>query len=133
MAQQLAEKFIEALRKVESGENVDSIVGLFSDSCEIGNVTLSKTLHGTDGAKEFWTHYKNTLGDVRSEFKNKVYADGTAALEWTTEGETADGHHISYDGVSILESEDGKITRLFAYFDPGKLGKQIGGEQAAHG
>ena len=132
MAENITEEFIDALEKLETGDDIDTIAGLFADNCEVGNVTLSKTLHGTEGAKEFWTHYKSTLGDVRSVFKNKIVSDGTSALEWTTEGETESGeHHINYEGVSILETEGGKITRFFAYFNPNKLGNQI--TEAQHG
>lgn len=128
MAEEITEKFIDALTKLESGEDVDTIASLFADGCEVGNVTLSKTLHGTDGAREFWTHYKSTLGDVRSVFKNKIVSGNASALEWTTEGGE---NHVSYEGVSILETDGEKITRFFAYFNPNKLGEQL--SEAHHG
>ncbi len=132
MAEDITEKFIYALEKLETGDDIDTIASLFADECIVGNVTLSKTLHGAEGAKEFWTHYKATLGDVRSVFKNKIISDGRSALEWTTEGTGDNGEHpINYEGVSILETEDGKITRFFAYFNPNKLGNQI--SEAHHG
>jgi len=131
MAEDLTQTFIEALETLESGGDVETICNLFSERCEIGNVTLSKTLTGKDGAREFWTNYKATLGDVRSVFKNKIVADGTSALEWTTEGQNEDSREISYEGVSILETDGSQITRFFAYFNPNKLGNQV--SEAAHG
>lgn len=123
MSKELADRFIGALEKIESGGDVEEMAGLFADECEIGNVTLSETLHGRDGVEEFWTHYKKTLGDVRSDFRNKIVTDGTMALEWTTKG-GKDGD-VEYDGVSILETDGDKITRFFAYFNPAKLGTQL--------
>jgi ketosteroid isomerase-like protein len=62
---------------------------------------------------------------VASSFRNVIVSDGRAALEWTTTGTSAAGVPISYEGVSILEMADGKITRFRAYFDPHDLGLQI--------
>ena len=57
-------------------------------------------------------------------FRN-VFATGEgAALEWTTEG-TSNGDAVSYDGVSILEVEGGKVGRFMAYFDTRRLTRQV--------
>lgn len=125
MAHQLAEEFIDALRELEETESSEKIVALFDDSCEIGNVTLTETMSGKDGAEEFWTNYRQTFGEIKSVFKNKITSETTAALEWDSTGTNADGGEINYEGVSILEFEGDKIKRFFAYFNPGKLGNQI--------
>ena len=122
MSREITETFIKELEKVESGESVEALAALFSENCEIGNVTLAEPLRGSDGAAEFWTHYQKTLGNVRSVFKNRIVTDDRSALEWTTEGE--DGE-IAYSGVSIIEHDGKKISRFFAYFDPAKLGTQL--------
>lgn len=79
----------------------------------------------------FWEAYRDTFGEVASTFRNVIVSDGRAALEWTTTGTSAAGASISYEGVSILEIADSKITRFRAYFDPHDLGLQI--EQTSHG
>jgi hypothetical protein len=43
--------------------------------------------------------------------------DGTAFLEWTSHG-SIDGQAFDYDGVSVLESDDDRITAFRTYFDP---------------
>jgi hypothetical protein len=125
MSEQTAEKFIEALGNLEKSEDIETIVALFADDAEIGNVTLTNKLNGADGAKEFWTNYRKTFGEVSSEFTNKIHSENVSALEWTTVGTSANGSEINYDGVSILEFEGEKIKRFFAYFNPAKLGHQI--------
>ena len=121
MSEKLAEKFVEALNKLESDRDLETIAGLFSDECEIGNVVTDKS----SNAREFWETYRKNFDEVNSEFKNKVYGKGNAALEWTTSGKTSKGEEFEYSGVSILEFDEDKITRFHAYFDPAKLGKQI--------
>lgn len=125
MSEKQAEKFIEALGKLEHNEDVEKIAGLFADDAEIGNVTLTETLSGADGAREFWTNYRKTFGQVSSEFSNKIHSGNVSALGWTTTGTSANGSEINYDGVSILEFDSEKIKRFFAYFNPTKLGYQI--------
>lgn len=119
------EKFIKALEKLETDENVDEIVGLFAENCEVGNVTTTENLKGERGAREFWTNYKKTFGEIRSTFKNKIVSENTAALEWKSTGTSQEGSEINYEGVSILETDGDKITRFFAYFNPAKLGQEI--------
>jgi ketosteroid isomerase-like protein len=66
---------------------------------------------------------------VTSTFRNVIVSDGRAALEWTTTGTSSAGDPIAYEGVSILEMADAKITRFRTYFDAHDLGRQM--EQGA--
>lgn len=127
MAENTAKQFIDALHKLESDRDLETICGLFSEDCDIGNVvTDGKEI----GVKEFWTSYRESFGEVESVFRNEIFTDDVTALEWTTSGTNSDGHEFEYDGVSILETEGDQITRFHAYFNPNKLGKQIVAEDA---
>ena len=61
---------------------------------------------------------------MKSTFRNVFAAEERAALEWTTEG-TSNGDTVTYDGVSILEIDGGKVRRFIAYFDPRALTPQV--------
>ncbi len=125
MSQKVAQQFVEALWKLEEDEDVEALVGLHTEDCEVGNVSVPRTFTGHDGLREFWKAYRATFGEMKSEFRN-VFADdeGHAALEWTTNG-TSDGNEVSYDGVSILEIEGDKVRRFMAYFDSRQLNPQV--------
>lgn len=125
MIEQTAERFIEALAKLEAERDLETIVGLFAERCEVGNVVAPEKFEGPEGAREFWTKYRETFGEVRSAFRNRIIGDKTAALEWTTEGTSTGGAPVTYDGVSILEIEGERITRFRAYFHAEALGRQI--------
>ncbi len=127
MAENTAKQFIDALHKLESDRDLETIVGLFSEDCEIGNVvTEDKDI----GVEQFWTSYRESFGEVESTFRNEIITGDRTALEWTTTGTNGEGHKFKYDGVSILETDGDKITRFHAYFDPNKLGKQIVAEDS---
>ncbi len=125
MSKEVADKFVEALRKLEQDRDVEALVEIHTDDCDVGHVAVPKTFSGHDGLREFWTSYRDTFGEMRSEFRN-VFADdaGHAALEWNTTGD-ANGNDVSYDGVSLLEIEDNKVSRFRAYFDPRTINEQV--------
>ncbi len=133
MSEQTVRRFVEALGRLEAGRELEPIVGLFSEDCEVGNVVSPGKFRGREGAREFWgAKYRDTFGEVRSTFRNISATDGGGAvLEWTTEGTANDGTAVSYDGVSILEIDGGLIRRFRAYFDAGSLGRQLAGRAQA--
>ena len=129
MSEQLAEKFIEALGRLEAERDLETISALFSEESEVGNVVSPEKFHGREGAREFWgSKYRDTFGEVRSTFRNVFATETRAALEWTTEGTAQDGTPVRYDGVSILETDGERVTRFCAYFDAGDLGRQLTGK-----
>jgi steroid delta-isomerase-like uncharacterized protein len=124
MSKEVADGFVEALRKLEEDRDVEALVEIHTEDCEVGNVSGTQTFRGHDGLREFWTEYRKTFGEMKSTFRNVFATEEGAALEWTTGG-TSDGDRVSYDGVSILEIEDGKIRRFMAYFDTRDLTQQV--------
>jgi len=129
MATNIAEQFIEALRALEEKRELELMAALYAEESETGNINAPEKFTGQTDAREFWTKYRETFGEVHSTFRNRIITDTRAALEWTTEGTTANGAPVNYEGVSILEIEGDRITRFRAYFDPEALGRQI--ERAA--
>ena len=125
MSKEVANKFVEALWKLEQERDVEALVQIHTENCDVGNVAVPRTFSGHDGLREFWTSYRDTFGDMKSEFRN-VFADeaGHAALEWHTSGE-ANGNEVSYEGVSLLEIQNDKVTRFRAYFDPRRVNEQV--------
>jgi ketosteroid isomerase-like protein len=132
MSEQAANRFIEALGRLEAERDLETIVRLFAPDCEVGNVVSPEKFRGREGAREFWgAKYRDTFGEVRSTFRNVFATETRAALEWTSEGTASDGSPIRYEGVSILETDGELVTRFCAYFDAGRLGRELTGK--AHG
>jgi ketosteroid isomerase-like protein len=123
------QQFIEALQVLERDSDPTAMLDLFMENSEAGNIVSTREFIGVEGAREFWETYRNSFGEVDSTFRNVIVSNDRAALEWTTTGTSAAGTPIAYEGVSILEMADGRITRFRAYFDPHDLGRQM--EQGA--
>ncbi|MCU1288963.1 MAG: hypothetical protein JWN60_1192 [Acidobacteria bacterium] len=128
MAEELAKKFIEALHKLESERDLETIVNLFEENAEVGNVVMRNR---NTTAREFWKSYRDNFDSIESIFRNEIITGKNAALEWTSKGTSPDGNDFEYNGVSILEMNGDKISRFQAYFDPNNLGHQIIDEKSA--
>jgi hypothetical protein len=112
MTQQIAYRFIEALSALEHDGELEPIIDTFGDSCEIQTWVTTAKLHGKEGARVLWNHYKTAFRQVHSTFRNIVVDDNRIALEWTAAGVDRSGQEIHYDGVSILDTEEAGITRF---------------------
>ena len=121
MPSPILDTFIRALQAAEAGGDPGPLAQLFTDDAELSNLTRHGPWRGVDGARQFWAEYLHSFGQVRSQFRNVVEADGTAVLEWESEGTLADGRPVSYRGVSILETAGDRVKRFRAYYDTAAL------------
>ena len=124
MSREIANSFVEALRRLEEDGDVEALVEIHTEDCEVGNVSVREAFRGHESLREFRTEYHKTFGEMKSTFRNVFATEEGAALEWTTQG-TSNGDAVSYDGVSILEIENGKVSRFMAYFDTRRLTHQV--------
>src|SRR5829696_7543832 len=102
VSKEVADKFVEALRRPEEDRDVKALVEIHTEDCDVGNVAVPRTFSGYDGLREFWKGYRDTFGEMKSEFRNVFAGEaGHAVLECNTSG-IANGKDVSYDGVSLL-------------------------------
>lgn len=125
MTERRSDRFIDALHRLEDEGDVEPIAALFADDATLSNPAHQMRETGPDAARGFWRTYRGTFDEIHSEFRNVVETDGTAALEWRSQGRTSDGKDFRYDGVSVIEYDDGGIHAFRAYFDPTELGVQF--------
>jgi ketosteroid isomerase-like protein len=122
MAMERAQRFVDALARLEESGDVEPLLELFSDDAQVSNVASRRTFHGRDGARDFWREYK---GMLKSTFRNMIEAGDRVALEWESSGTAHNGAAVDYEGVSIIEWDGDRISRFYAYFDPRVLGQEL--------
>ena len=118
MSRALAERFIDTLHTLEADRDADVLAALYADGAVAGNTATTRTFDGPEGAREFWTGYRDTFSEIRSEFRSVLADDESAALEWRSTGTLGGGDDVAYEGVTVLEFDGDRITRSTAYFDP---------------
>ena len=128
MATERAQRFVDALAKLEESGEMESLISLFAEDARVSNVASRRVFSGLEGVRQFWRDYKGMLARVKSTFRNMIESGDRVALEWETQGTAQNGAAVNYEGVSIIEWDGDKIRRFYAYFDPGLLGREI-----AHG
>ena len=125
MSAETVRRFMDGLTMLERERDVEALVAVFAEGADVGNVVSPRAFAGREGARDFWTTYRGSFGEVESSFRNVIAEDGRAALEWTTRGTSPEGKPVEYDGVSILEFAGDAVTRFRAYFNPEALGQQM--------
>lgn len=117
MASKTAEKFMQTLQEIEANKDVEPLVSLFTEDAQLNNLATPSTLQGKDGARQFWQKYLSVFQQIHSKFTNVVESNGSAVLEWISEGTLTSGEPLKYQGVSIIETVDGKVQRFRTYYD----------------
>lgn len=117
MASETAERFMQALQKIEQTKDVEPLVSMFSEDAELSNLATPSPLHGKEGARQFWQKYLSVFQNIRSKFNNVVESNGSAVLEWTSEGALSSGEALNYRGISVIETENGQVRRFRTYYD----------------
>lgn len=108
------DKFIKALERAEQTRDVAPLAAVFTETAELHSYTRDR--RGRDAAS-FWKEYLDAFDDVRSRFTRVDDRDGSAVLEWESEGRLPGGAPIRYEGVTLLEFEGERVRRFRTYFD----------------
>ena len=66
MSKEVADRFVEALWKLEEDRDVEALVEIHTQNCSVGNVAVSKIFSVHDGLREFWTDYRKTFDEMKS-------------------------------------------------------------------
>lgn len=133
MPNAVVDQFLQALERLEQDSDVAPMVALFAEGAQIGNTAAQgELMTGLEAVRSFWRMYRETFREVRSSFRTVLADEAHAALEWTSEGMSHTGEPIRYDGVTMLDFADGRITRLYGYYNPGVITRQRLSVSMAH-
>ncbi|MET0693316.1 MAG: nuclear transport factor 2 family protein [Propionibacteriaceae bacterium] len=114
---ELTEQFISALHQLHADSDATALVALFSADATLTKLGDHNEAHGADGAEKFWQDYRAVFADIEATFTHTTADESTVALEWTSTGSLANGHPLSYSGVSVLEGDGEQISGFRTYYD----------------
>jgi ketosteroid isomerase-like protein len=113
---EMAQKFMDSLKKVEQEQDVSPLLELFSEDATLERLT-HKTYKGKDDARAFWEEYLEPFEEVRTEFFNVTEDGESIVLEWASQGRLQGGKEIHYRGVSSFDVADGAVKSFRTYYD----------------
>jgi ketosteroid isomerase-like protein len=129
MAEERAERFVEALHALERDGEIGPLAQLFDDDCTL--VTPETSREGASDARRFWLGYRGLFDEVLSEFHRVAEAGDLVTLEWTTRCRLDGGGDFSYDGVTLLDFDGERISRFRTFFDPAPVRRALSDAAAA--
>jgi limonene-1,2-epoxide hydrolase len=130
MTQEVAYRFIEALAALEHDEQIDPILDIFSEACDLANSGSPDIHEGKQGARDYWHKYRCNFRTIQSDISNIITGDNSIALEWTAHAIDRSGKEMQYNGVSVLDIRGQTIVRFRAYFDTRHMNEKIPPQQA---
>jgi steroid Delta-isomerase len=81
---------------------------------------------GEEGLRRFFAGITRTFRRMELTPDDTFHAGGRVAVRWTGRGESHEGVEVEYAGIDVFEiDDDGRITRLWAYWDPRQLFAQL--------
>ena len=113
----MTERFTEALHHLDADNDAEPLVELSGDDTRLMKLDEAHETQGKDGARRFWTDYRNVFGEIRTTFTHTVAGEGSAALEWISEGTLSDGKPFSYRGVTVIEGDEDRLSGVRTYYD----------------
>jgi steroid delta-isomerase-like uncharacterized protein len=114
--------------------DVERVISVFTDECIYEDVPLSVVNHGKDELRAFAQQVFDAFPDLRIEPTAQVASDDWALLEWIMSGThqgdlpgmPATAKRFSVRGATVLQLENGQISRNSDYWDMATLRTQLG-------
>jgi ketosteroid isomerase-like protein len=110
-----ARGFADALQTFEKDGDAAAFAALFTADA----VTQRFDARGERRCQveQFWTEYRDQFDSISTRFYDVVESGDRAALEWTSDATLSDGRPITYRGVTVIDLDGDKISRLRTYYD----------------
>ena len=119
MPNRAVQAFMDGLHAMEESRELQALVSMFAERCELESPARGVRFEGRDGARRFWSDYLSAFEDVHSVFTRVTEGGNSAAREWRSDAHPAGGGTpLSYRGVSLIEFDDeGHVARFCTYYD----------------
>lgn len=131
-------KVVRLLFEAFNERDLERAAAAVSDDFELVDVAAGQTFRGPDGCRQWLEIFRTALPDARTEIVN-LFTDGArVASEHIGRGThtgpfvtpagaiPATGRQVELRIGEIYEVRDGKITKLYAYYDSATLLRQLG-------
>ena len=105
-----------ALNTAEESGDLSALLALHADDVTLQNLT-EQTWRGADGAEQFWQRYLSDFETIHSDFSSHAEMDGLGLMEWTSTGPAQRRPRHRYRGISVIETEGGKVKAFRTYYD----------------
>ena len=126
-----ARTFADALQTFEKDGDVAAFAALFADDAVTQRLDARGERRGE--VEQFWKEYRDQFTSISTSFYDVVEGGDRVALEWTSDATLTDGRPLQYRGVTVLDLDGNKISKLRTYYDSAQFTPSTGGHGALIG
>jgi ketosteroid isomerase-like protein len=113
----ISHEFPRRLQSFEQDGDVEPLVELFTEDAQLSKLDDLDSASGRDGARQFWTDYRNLFSGIASTFSSTTTDGERVVLEWVSQGKLTNGRSFRYPGVSVLDVEGDRVRGFRTYYD----------------
>jgi ketosteroid isomerase-like protein len=110
-----ARTFADALQTFEKDGDAAAFAALFTDDAVTRRFDARGERRGE--VEQFWQEYRSQFDSISTTFSDAVEGGDRVALEWTSDATLADGRPLQYRGVTVIDLDGDKISKLSTYYD----------------
>ena len=110
-----ARTFASALQTFEKDGDAAAFAALFTDDAVTQRLDARGERRGE--VEQFWQKYRAQFDSISTTFYDVVEGSDRVALEWTSEATLTDGRPITYRGVTVVNLDGDKVSKLRTYYD----------------
>lgn len=106
--------------------NIDACVNSFAEDAVHRDPVDAPAINGHEEIRRFFEGITGALKEVKMTADHVFITSRGAAVKWTGTGVGKNGRSVRFEGIDVFEiNEDGKIQKLFAYWNPQELMMQL--------
>ena len=110
-----ARKFAAGLHELDKNGDAAAFAAQFTDDAITQRFDARGERRGE--VEQFWQEYRAQFQSITTTFYDVVEGGDRFALEWTSDATLSDGRPIQYRGVTVIDLDGDKVTRLRTYYD----------------
>lgn len=113
---------VERLREAINAHDIEGMVNCFdSDVRSEQPAHPARSFQGSQNIRQNWTMIFAGVPDFGAEILRTVVRDRTAWVEWSWSGTRRDGEPFHMRGVTVQETDCGRIRAVSLYMEPVEL------------
>src|SRR3954468_2702454 len=107
--------FASGLQTFEKDGDAAAFAAQFTDDAVTQRLDARGERRGE--VEQFWQEYRAQFDSISTTFYDVVEGGDRVALEWTSEATLTDGRPITYRGVTVINLDGNKVSKLRTYYD----------------
>ena len=113
-----------------NSHDVEKVIPVYTEGVLYEDVTFGLVNHGSAELRKFATFFFDAVPDLKLEMVKSTIDGQHGTIEWVFSGADKGvyktGKKFSVRGVSVIDLEEGKVSRSLDFYDSAAIMRQVG-------